>query len=116
MFRAFLLGAMVVFPFSVFSQSIQNTGKLNFPRSRHQSQLLPDGKVLAFGGWDNIYNASTTYASAEIYDPALQTWTVTSPMSQARVFFASLAMPKRFTSNCLRASSIGTSSTAPYEP
>lgn len=93
MFRASLLAVMVVVSFTVFSQSIQNTGKLNFPRSRHQSQLLPDGKVLAFGGWDNIFKSPTTYASAEVYDPALQTWTMAAPMSQARVFFTSVVLP-----------------------
>ncbi|MCA9618689.1 MAG: hypothetical protein KC731_06700 [Myxococcales bacterium] len=45
------------------------TGSLAQARIVHTSSLLPDGKVLAMGGWDLV----TTFASAEIYDPVTET-------------------------------------------
>ena len=46
---------------------------------------LADGRVLVAGGDDPpVYWATSTYATAAIYDPALNTWTAAAPMHTAR--------------------------------
>ncbi|HEY5434931.1 MAG TPA: kelch repeat-containing protein, partial [Candidatus Limnocylindrales bacterium] len=52
------------------------TGSMITPRSGFAALLLPDGKVLAMGGM----NGNTALASAELYDPGTETWTVTGSM------------------------------------
>jgi N-acetylneuraminic acid mutarotase len=44
---------------------------LTVPRGRHTATLLPDGRVLIFGGTTGI---SGSAASVEIFDPATNTW------------------------------------------
>jgi hypothetical protein len=51
------------------------TGALTTPRSGHTSTLLPNGRVLVAGGYDG----TNLLSSAELYDPASQTWTTTGP-------------------------------------
>ncbi|RKH29603.1 kelch-like protein [Corallococcus sp. CA041A] len=46
--------------------------------------LLPDGKVLAAGGYDPTVDL--VWGGAELYDPASGTWTLTAPMG-GRVFY-----------------------------
>ena len=50
------------------------TGNLAVARANHTATLLPNGQVLAAGGWNNGNNL---LASAELYDPANQTWSPT---------------------------------------
>ncbi len=50
-------------------------------RYRHTATLLPDGRVLVVGGWGTT---TGPLASAEVYDPASNTWTATSSLSVAR--------------------------------
>jgi len=66
-----------------------NTGPLNVARTATRTghstaTLLPDGKVLAAGG--NVYqeNANGTLASAELFDPASGTWTMTDSLPGPR--------------------------------
>jgi WD40 repeat protein len=59
------------------------TGSLNIPRYGHSAILLPDGRVLVVGGLDRCNNTNPL-ASAELYDPASGTWTVTGSLSIAR--------------------------------
>jgi WD40 repeat protein len=49
-------------------------------RAVHTATLLPSGKVLVAGGLDKNY----VFASAELYDPAAGTFTVTGSMTAAR--------------------------------
>ena len=56
------------------------TGSLNAARFIHTATLLPNGKVLVAGGFDNV----SVLASAELYDPALGTWTATGSLNTAR--------------------------------
>src|SRR5438552_17395831 len=53
------------------------TGNLNAARSGHTATLLPNGKVLVVGGAfdDN---------SAELYDPAIATWSLTGRLNSGR--------------------------------
>src|SRR6266568_1093274 len=54
---------------------------MNFARSKHTATVLQDGRVLVAGG---IGGGGTPVASAEIYDPAANTWTVTGSLLTAR--------------------------------
>ena len=51
------------------------------PRGVHTATLLTNGKVLVAGG----QTGSTGLASAELYDPAANTWTAITPMGTDRV-------------------------------
>ncbi|HMZ21611.1 MAG TPA: kelch repeat-containing protein, partial [Blastocatellia bacterium] len=55
-------------------------GAMNQPRYAHTATLLATGKVLIVGGRD----ANGSMKSAELYDPATDTWTRTADMSVAR--------------------------------
>ncbi|WP_295585641.1 kelch repeat-containing protein [uncultured Lamprocystis sp.] len=73
---------------ALFSLCVQaadwaTTGVMPDARYGHTATLLPNGKVLVAGGWDDPRG---TLASAVLYDPAVGTWTATSPMPEPRVF------------------------------
>jgi hypothetical protein len=51
-------------------------------RNRFSGVLLPNGKVLVAGGW-----SGSGLNSAELYDPARNTWTVTGSMIEGRSEF-----------------------------
>ena len=53
-----------------------DTGSLGAARSRHTATLLPNGKVLVAGGY-YIQPGQVALASAELYDPASGTWSIT---------------------------------------
>ena len=53
---------------------------LNTGRFFQAAVLLPNGKVLVTGGTSGTYSGAEL-ASAEVYDPALNTWTTIAPMS-----------------------------------
>lgn len=52
---------------------------LNSARARHSLTAYADGKILAAGGYD--WNE---FATAELFDPATNTWTYTADMATAR--------------------------------
>ncbi|WP_437603000.1 kelch repeat-containing protein [Sorangium sp. So ce590] len=59
----------------------------NLPRMQHTATLLPSGRVLVVGGGGQIYGGTEEEIvvlvdageTAEIYDPASDTWTLTPP-------------------------------------
>ncbi|WP_437300204.1 kelch repeat-containing protein [Sorangium sp. So ce426] len=59
----------------------------NLPRMQHTATLLPSGRVLVLGGGGRIYGGTEEEIevlvdageTAEIYDPASDTWTSTAP-------------------------------------
>jgi hypothetical protein len=55
---------------------------MSTPRSRPLAIVLPSGKFLVAGGFDNT---NTTLTSAEIYDPVANTWTPTGALPVAMV-------------------------------
>jgi hypothetical protein len=59
------------------------TGNLLTARYKHSAGLLPYGRVLIAGGADDR-DWSGTMSSAEIYDPAKQAFTATSPLHDSR--------------------------------
>ena len=70
------------------------TGSMEFPRCRHTATLLPNGKVLAVGGfgaaWDGPAAATN---STELYDPATGTFSHTDNMAQARAAHTATLLP-----------------------
>jgi len=72
-------------------------GKMNIPRSYHQSSLLNDGRVLITGGYDGSYCKSKEKCSGtnstEIYNPKTKTFTMGPNMSLPHLYH------KQFTLN-----------------
>ena len=64
------------------------TGNLNTARSAHSATLLPNGKVLAVGGRGDV--SSPVLGSAELYDPATGTWSVTGGLNMPRTNYPGL--------------------------
>jgi len=64
------------------------TTSLARARRDHRMELLPSGKVVAFGGKTPLGNT----ASAEIWDPATSSWTSAGALAAARTFHASLML------------------------
>jgi hypothetical protein len=63
----------------------RSTGSMTAPRNVHTATLLPNGTVLVVGGQDGR-GPGLIHATAEIYDPATEQWTVTGPMAVGRMF------------------------------
>lgn len=57
---------------------------LETARASHTATLLPDGKVLAAGGFGSAATGQKALASAEVYDPAANKWTATKPLATPR--------------------------------
>jgi hypothetical protein len=70
-------------------QTYQAAGSLHVPRTDHQSQLLNDGTVLTFGGFNGYMQTPYYYRSAELYTRSSNTWAYTDSMKMPRTFFAS---------------------------
>ena len=73
-------------------QSFALTNKLNQARAAHVQVLLNDGRVLIAGG-EAADNPFTPLDSAEIFDPADQSFTVVAPMASARSFARAVLLP-----------------------
>lgn len=65
------------------------TGTLNDARTRHTATRLPSGQVLIVGGKGSI----GVLATAELYNPATQTFTLTGSMSTPRQFHTATLLP-----------------------
>jgi len=76
-------GASFVSPeFSAGMGRFSSTGTMTTPREGQTATLLPDGKVLIAGGYDN----GLSLASAELYDPAIGRFSATGSMSASRYY------------------------------
>ncbi|WP_437689552.1 kelch repeat-containing protein [Sorangium sp. So ce176] len=65
---------------------VLTAGAMNVARRDHTETLLPNGLVLVAGGWDVRPAAEVTLTldSAELYDPAADSWSFTGSMKHAR--------------------------------
>ena len=59
----------------------EETGSLATGRVYHAQTLLPNGKVLVTGGFNDI----DVFANSELYDPATETWMATGKIGRAHV-------------------------------
>jgi hypothetical protein len=66
---------------------------MNTPRDGHAATLLPSGKVLVAGGFSPAPSGLFPFATAELYDPATGTWSVTGSMNVARIFHSLTLLP-----------------------
>ena len=62
------------------------TGTMSISREDQSVVLLANGQLLVMGGTTVDFNG-VTVASAELYDPATETWTITGTMLQGRERF-----------------------------
>lgn len=58
-----------------------SSGSLNQPRSNFTRNLMPDGKVMVWGGGDGLRALNST----EIWDPVSGTWSFTGNLNQASI-------------------------------
>lgn len=65
------------------------TGSMLAARQAHTATLLPDGRVLVAGG----YNQGSFISSAELYDPVTGTWRATGPLATARGVHTATLLP-----------------------
>jgi MYXO-CTERM domain-containing protein len=83
--KALLLGGNVVAGdsglYDPLTNSWTNVGIEPSPRIHMSAALLPDGRVLATGGFSS---AAGYHNQAEIWDPALNMWALVKPMNQVR--------------------------------
>lgn len=61
-------------------------GTMNVARSFHTATLLPNGKVLVAAGATGTFTSPVLHASAELYDPATNSWTLTGSLGTGRSF------------------------------
>src|SRR6478672_6466076 len=70
--------------------TFSNTGSLTTARFGHTATLLPNGKVLVAGGYNN---GVEYFSSAELYDPASGTWTATGSLITGREYHTATLLP-----------------------
>ena len=75
-------GLVLVQPCAGAPFEFEETGSLATARDGHTATLLPNGKVLATGGFTGRRHG--WLASAELYDPASGTWTATGSLATER--------------------------------
>ena len=64
--------------------------EMNRPRLGMQLTLLPDGRVVATGGDDNLGDGRAT---TEVYDPATSRWSPGPPLSELRSYHSATLLP-----------------------
>jgi len=68
---------------------------MHHPRWGHTAVTLDDGRILVMGGRESPVGAptETVSTSAEIYDPATDTWTETGSMNEPRFLYSAGLLP-----------------------
>ncbi len=72
------------------AQSWRYTGALSEPRWDQTLTVLPQGTVLAAGGWNPSF---LSVATCEIYDPLLESWRPTASMKHDRARYTATTLP-----------------------
>ncbi|MBL4653402.1 MAG: T9SS type A sorting domain-containing protein [Flavobacteriales bacterium] len=77
---------------SIYSQSLTFTGSLQEARWLHESVLLDNGNVLAFGGDNGDLLNLVVHSSAQIYNVSTGVWSTTGSMNEVRSELASVKL------------------------
>jgi N-acetylneuraminic acid mutarotase len=77
-----LVASAVIFFGAAQAATWRTTGNMPVDRFCHTATLLPNGKVLAAGGYS--YSNKTTLASAALYNQKTGTWTAIKSMHNVR--------------------------------
>jgi hypothetical protein len=72
---------------------VQATGSLVQSRDGHTATLLPDGKVLVVGGEVQGVRLANALASAELFDPATETWSPAGSLVNQRLRHNAVLLP-----------------------
>jgi len=77
------------------TNSWSTRANLGIKRAGHSATRLANGKILVAGGWNEMGPAivSSLTATAELYDPASDTWTPIASMSHARIGQTATLLP-----------------------
>ena len=73
--------------------SFSATGSMANARSSPAWAVLPNGKVLVAGGFQNVSGTGSVLSSAELYDPQAGTWSTTGSLSTPRAGAAFAQLP-----------------------
>jgi galactose oxidase len=76
--------------------SVRKVASMRYPRAYHNSVVLPDGKVVVFGGqnFPVPFSDNTAVLSAELWDPATEQFTTMAPAAVPRTYHSvALLMP-----------------------
>ncbi|MFA6545384.1 MAG: kelch repeat-containing protein [Limisphaerales bacterium] len=90
MLCALALGFNLAVTPAVWAASFVNTAPLPTARGYHTTTLLPNGKVLVTGGYGS---GPTNLSSADLYDPAIGTWTTTGALGTSRAGHTATLLP-----------------------
>ena len=66
------------------TESFAPTGGMSVARQEHTATLLPDGRVVVAGGYDDDMDNPTAQSTAEVFDPATGTFAPTGSMASGR--------------------------------
>ena len=75
------------------TRAAQPVSPMNEGRIGHQALLLLDGRLLLTGGYAAAEEGAEVRASAELFDPATNTFTLLAPMSDARHWHTMTLLP-----------------------
>lgn len=73
--------------------TFNSTGSMAVKRESHTATLLSNGKVLVAGGFTGIGDPVSSFASAELYDPATGTFAATGDMTAGRFLHTATLLP-----------------------
>ncbi|WP_071905191.1 kelch repeat-containing protein [Cystobacter ferrugineus] len=71
----------------------QAAASMNSVRNSHTATLLPNGKVLVVGGSRRVNSEYVGVDTAELYDPATDTWSAAGSMSAPRYYHTATLLP-----------------------
>ena len=69
------------------TETWSSAGNMAAMRAQHAAVLLDDGRALVAGGWPHTGNRTDIRESADLYDPATNTWSSAGGMGEPRYYF-----------------------------
>jgi len=85
--------ALATLTFDPATNNWSGSGALAQARRAHSATLLGSGKVLVAGGFVTVDTVTSYVESAELYDPASDTWSSAGTLATARAFHTATLLP-----------------------